>query len=120
MIKARFSVSDDKKTLILTVKGHANAGEAGHDIVCASASILYYTMAQIVKSYSEGGMLKKQPTINIAEGDAVITAKPNRAYFEEMLYSFLCIQTGFILLAKNYPDFVEVTPFDKGKFPFNK
>ena len=38
-------VTYDRKRLILKVKGHAHSGEAGHDLVCAAASILVYTLA---------------------------------------------------------------------------
>lgn len=35
----------DRKRLIVKVKGHAQSGEAGHDLVCAAASILVYTLS---------------------------------------------------------------------------
>ena len=32
-------VTYDRKRLIVKVKGHAHSGEAGHDLVCAAASV---------------------------------------------------------------------------------
>ena len=32
------------------VTGHAHSGEAGHDLVCASASILVYTIASFARN----------------------------------------------------------------------
>ena len=41
----------------LTVKGHANSGESGHDLVCAAVSILTDTLVLNIKR------LKKQVTM---------------------------------------------------------
>jgi uncharacterized protein YsxB (DUF464 family) len=48
MITISISENKDAKAITLKVKGHANHDEKGKDIVCASASILTYTIAQYV------------------------------------------------------------------------
>lgn len=113
MVKARFEITEDGKSIVLNVKGHAESGEIGHDIVCASVSILTYTVGQIVKDMQTQGRLKKKPTIRLDSGDACITCKPNRAFFDEALMAFSVAQVGFNLLSHNYPNFVELTPFGK-------
>lgn len=110
MIKAKFEIVDGK-TMVLTVKGHANFGEKGKDILCSSASILTYTLAQIVQTLNDAKKLKKKPTIRLDEGDAVITCKPTKDKFNEVLYAFRVIQIGFALLASSYPDYFELTQF---------
>ena len=37
------------------VEGHAYSGEAGHDLVCASASILTHTLATLAKNMENAG-----------------------------------------------------------------
>lgn len=111
MIKVRFEHSDDGKSLILTVKGHSEQSEVGHDIVCASASILAYTVAQIVTTMQNEGKLKKKPTIRLESGDAVITCKPSRPHYAEALHTFSVAQVGYVLLEHNYPDYVKLTQF---------
>ena len=86
MIKVRFDKSEDGKTLILTLEGHAGQAEVGKDIVCSTASILAYTTAQMVQTMREEGKLKKKPHIRLEEGNAVITCKPSRSYYAEALH----------------------------------
>lgn len=115
MIQVRFAKSEDGKSLILTVKGHAGQAPKGQDIVCASASILACTVAQTVILMREQGKLKKKPTIRLESGDTVITCKPNRAYFNEAAHTFYVAEVGYILLNHSYPDFVQVTRLDETK-----
>lgn len=115
MIQVRFEKSEDGKSLILTVKGHSGQATLGQDIVCASASILAYTVAQTVIIMRDQGKLKKKPTIRLDSGDAVITCKPNRAYFNEALHTFYVAEVGYILLNHKYPEFVNVIRLDETK-----
>lgn len=110
MIKAKFT---ETKTgnISLSIKGHAGAAEVGQDIVCASASILAYTVAQMVKDYGNSNMLKKNPTIMLKKGMTNVTCTPKKDYYEEVKYSFYVVQTGLNLLAHNYPQYVELEMF---------
>ena len=76
MIQVRFE--KDGKNIILTVQGHSEQAEMGQDIVCSAASILAYTVAQMVTTMREEGKLKKNPHIRMDSGDAVITCKPTK------------------------------------------
>lgn len=111
MIQAQFQKSEDGKTLIFTVHGHSGQAEPGQDIVCAAASILAYTVAQMVNTMHEDGKLKKHPRIRMDSGDAIITCKPTRQYFNEALLIYSVAQTGYDLLAHNYEKYVRVTKF---------
>ena len=87
----------------VSVTGHAMSGEVGHDLVCASASILVYTLAAFVSNMR----LAKQvynPKADLSEGDAVISCEPPKRYKHSVTLVFDSICGGFDILAKNYPD----------------
>lgn len=112
MIKAEFTMDESRKMVSLHMLGHAEAGEYGHDLVCASASILAYTLAQNCKMERARGILKYEPKIKLKKGNAVITCRANTEDdYAEVLHTFLVIQTGYQLLAHNYPEYVVVNMF---------
>lgn len=109
MISVNFKKSDNKRHLSLKVKGHAGQADIGQDIVCASASILTYTVAQIVKDMYAQGLLECEPVIKLDNGNATIICrcKTAEAYYEAFK-AFDVAQVGYTLLAHNYPQFVEM------------
>lgn len=110
MIKAR--VNETKTgSISLSIKGHAGAAEVGHDIVCASASILAYTAAQLVKDYAVSKKLKHEPIIFLKKGSSTVTCTPKEEYYDEVKHTFFVVQTGLNLLAHNYPQYVTLTMF---------
>ena len=118
MIEVRIDKCDDKRELSLRVKGHAGQAEPGKDIVCASASILAYTAAQVVKAMHAHGDLEKEPKIRLKEGDALIACKPKTdKLYAEALHTYFVIQVGYSLLSYNYPEYVNLTMFGKGVKP---
>lgn len=90
----------------LTVEGHANSGESGRDLVCASASILTYTLASFVSNMAEAGQLKSKG-IKLDEGNARINCSPQARHEAAVTLVFDSICGGFELLAKNYPEYVK-------------
>ena len=115
MIKASFHCDNASGTLSLTVKGHAGAAAAGQDLVCASASILVYTAAQVAWQMYRQRRLKTRPRIRLDSGDAHVVMKPKGDAFGEAIHSFSVVQVGFSLLATNYPDFVGLTSFGEAE-----
>lgn len=113
MIKIKLSESKAKGSLSLKLKGHAGQAPLGEDIVCASASILAYTVAQMVTDISSKGGLKKPPTIKLEKGDAVVTCYPKDETYAELLHTYFVAQVGYNLLAHNYPQFVELQMLGK-------
>jgi uncharacterized protein YsxB (DUF464 family) len=85
------------------VKDHAQSGEAGHDLVCASASILVYTLASFVENMREAKQVYN-PTTELKEGDALIYCDAPNKYKHSITLVFDSICGGFELLAKDYPD----------------
>lgn len=111
MIDVRFEIAPDGKTLVFTAKGHAESAEQGKDLICASSSILAYTLAQNVKFMEEKKQLKKKPKIRLDGGETVITCKPTKNHINAAIYMFSVIETGFALLAANYPKNVQLKTF---------
>lgn len=111
MITAIFSNHDEIRYLKLLVKGHAGSDVKGRDLVCASASILLYALAQAVADMEERGELMSSPIIVTEEdkGDALITCQciSDKSY-SDAVSAFNVIRTGFKLLAHNYPQYVEL------------
>ena len=87
----------------LTVQGHAGSGEVGHDLVCASASILVYTLASFAKNTHKARQNKKL-VIKLNEGDAEVSFKARPRYKTAITLVCDAICGGFQLLAYNYPE----------------
>lgn len=111
MIDIKFEIAPDGKTLVFTAKGHAGSEEQGKDLICASSSILAYTLAQNVKFMEEKKQLKKKPKIRLDSGDTVITCKPTKNHINAAIYMFSVIETGFALLEANFPRYVQLKTF---------
>ena len=90
----------------LTVTGHAGSAEPGKDLVCASASMLAYTLAANVANMADNGQVR-QPIINTGEGDTEISCRPRHNLKAVVTLVFDSICVGFELLAHDYPDFVK-------------
>ena len=117
MIQAFFSRRNDNGTESITLRlmGHAGASKEGEDIVCASASILAYTVAQSLQFLYEEGGLEDKPIIRLDKGDAEITAIPKYTSYKEALHTFFVAQVGYHLLAHNYPQYVELHSFGEAE-----
>ena len=86
----------------VTVKGHAHSGEAGHDLVCASASILIYTLASFVRNTKKARQSHKL-IVKLDNGDAEVSCKAKSHYKAPITLVFDSICGGFELLARSYP-----------------
>lgn len=91
--------------MILKMKGHANAGKQGEDIICSAASMLVYTLAQNIKFLEQAGVAKDVSVI-LEEGNALVSCEPTDEA-DTLLCVFDSITTGFLLLSENYPDHVK-------------
>lgn len=106
MVKVTFTESGKK--LSLRVEGHAGFAPIGEDMICASATILAYTVAQFVKLAMERGDLVSSPEINLEKGYAFVSCEPTEeaAYETQNMYAFA--KLGYQLLAHNYPQYVRL------------
>ena len=108
MVKIHFWQDQDKGTIHMKVKGHADTAPNGADLVCASATMLVYTVAQAMSFMHEQGQLEEKPHIKIREGKAVVVAKPKEDYLAEVLHTFWVAQCGAHVLSCNYPEAVSL------------
>lgn len=90
----------------LTVTGHAGSAENGHDLVCASASMLAYTMAANVANMADNGQVR-QPIIKTCEGDTEISCNPRHNFKATVTLVFDAVCVGFELLARDYPEYIQ-------------
>ena len=90
----------------LTVTGHAGSAEPGKDLVCASASMLAYTLAANVSNMADNGQVR-HPIIKTDAGDAEISCNPLHNLKASVTLIFDSVCAGFELLAHDYPDFVK-------------
>lgn len=107
MIKVIYNPNDH----LLTMEGHAQSGPQGHDLVCASASILAFTLADNVEYLAELGHVT-DPVLAFDHGSAVIGCKVGEDLraIVTLIYSTVC--KGFALLAENYPNHISFTVQD--------
>ena len=115
MVRAEFFTNKESGSITLKLSGHAGQAEHGKDIVCAASSILAYTVAQALQFQYEDGCLKKKPHLKLEPGDTIIVAKPTPERYEEALHTFFVAQVGYSLLARNYPQYVELSSFGEAE-----
>ena len=89
----------------VTVKGHAKSAEPGHDLVCASASMLAYTLAANVVNMAGSGQVR-EPVKNLKEGNTEISCKPRRNLKATVTLVFDSLCVGFEMLASRYPEYI--------------
>ena len=94
----RVTLTREANKLSLRLTGHAGYAEIGKDIVCASASILAYTLASIVDSLDEDSI------ISMDVGDTVIECESNPSTRNAFNYT----KVGYALLEHNYPQYVRL------------
>ena len=95
----------------LTVTGHAGSAEPGHDLVCASASMLAYTLAANVANMADNGQVRA-PIMDMDEGNTEISCKPRHNLKATVTLVFDAVCAGFDLLAYQYPEYItyEIRP----------
>ena len=102
MIIATFT--EARESLSLRLEGHAGYAEHGKDIVCASASILAYTLASIVDSVDD-----VESVIDLKGGDTTIECKcKDGETYTKIANAYHYAEIGFALLATNYPQYVRL------------
>jgi uncharacterized protein YsxB (DUF464 family) len=102
MIIARMSWA----RLRLEVKGHAQYGTAGNDIVCAGASTLVYALAEALRVAEERG--RTEADIEDKDGKIVIWAEPSIYNLGEIKAYFRMCVRGLQMLKNQYPRNIDI------------
>lgn len=96
-------VINDREHNRITVEGHAYSGEAGHDLICASASILLYTIAATVDRMKASGLIK-DAEVDIKVGEGTVSYDPNGSHNMIIRAVLDSICFGYEILADTHPD----------------
>ena len=89
----------------VTIEGHAFSGAPGHDLVCAGASTLAYTLAANVGRMDEIGLVR-DAVATLEPGKAEISCKPRTKYTSIVGAIFNSVCVGFELIARDNPDYI--------------
>ncbi len=89
----------------VTMSGHAHSGEAGHDLVCAAASILAYTLAANMHNLVKHDQAMELVT-NLNPGDTELSCVPKSKYRHVVTAILDSICVGFELLERNTPEYI--------------
>ena len=106
MIEVTFTKKDGVHSL--KVEGHAWYAEHGKDIICASASMLAYTLAQFVRDKESLGWFATPTEIRLDRGDTLVSCDPWGENEWNVRDAYDLIKRGYALLAQNYPQFVSL------------
>lgn len=109
MVKVTFT--EKGQVLSLRLEGHAGYADIGNDIVCASCSILAYTVAQFVMEAEKKGDLASPPQIDLKSGNTIISCEPTEDIFDVMKDMYLFAKIGYALLEHSHPQYVEIKRF---------
>ncbi|MDD3369131.1 MAG: ribosomal-processing cysteine protease Prp [Lachnospiraceae bacterium] len=99
MIEIIFKAKEYK----ITVTGHADSAEKGHDLVCAAVSTLFYTMGEALFQSAE--LLEEAPVFKDSEDEEekVISCKPKKDAEGTIARSFWTILIGMEAIAASNP-----------------
>lgn len=89
------------ESLTIEIKGHANHGKKGEDIVCAAISTLFYTLGEALNQSAE--MLECAPMFKDEDGEGTLCCKPKKEYRGNIALTYRAILIGLELVANNYP-----------------
>ena len=89
----------------VTIKGHALSGVPGHDLVCAGASTIAYTLAANVGRMDEMDLVRDAVAI-LEPGKAEISCRPKSKFTSIVGAIFNSVCVGFELLARDNPEYI--------------
>ena len=96
------TVTYSPKKRQIRMKGHANYAEHGEDIICASASTLFYTLCQSLLSMKDS--LAGEPKMEMTKGRACVSCIPTSGHEGTVDVIFWTVLNGFHMLAQQYPE----------------
>jgi uncharacterized protein YsxB (DUF464 family) len=85
----------------ITVDGHANYAEHGRDIVCASVSVLFQSLANALETYTADDI-----AVRISPGDSHIIWNGHQSTYARLITG--AFVDGMRAVAEEYPDYVQL------------
>lgn len=92
----------------LEVQGHAGQAPRGHDVVCAGASTLFCSLAEMLVHSKEKGELISLD-IEYSQGFGHVRAVPATCFESALRCAFDTVRLGYEHLAKNFPEHIRLT-----------
>lgn len=92
------TVNQTKKRCAVNFSGHAGYNRTGHDLVCASASCLAYTLVQRLVD------LGADPKYRFGDGSLRVSFKRS----EKADDALSVVLTGIRMLQEKYPEYVSI------------
>lgn len=109
MIDVKLYYNPNAGNIKLRIRGHANAGEYGEDLICAAVSALAITAGECACYLHSRELLKRTPLVHLKRGDTTVIVTPREDALAEAILCFWTIQVGMHALAKRYPDYVNLS-----------
>lgn len=103
----KVTIAKGENFLSLRLEGHAGYAGIGKDIVCASCSILAYSVANIVMEEALKGSFSSEPEVRMESSFASIYCETTKDSHERLLHAFRTAEVGYRLLSHSYPQNVE-------------
>ena len=100
------SVIYDRQNFTLTVRGHANTAEYGHDLVCAAASVLLHTYSAAADLLYNCGYVK-HINRDISSGKSCIGVEVAPDYVDVVRLALDSVVSGYEFLSARYEDAIE-------------
>ena len=93
----------------IRISGHAENPypDTQGNLLCASVSILAYTLMQAIRDMEERGKLKRYSEV-CKDGEVRVIAEPEYWAESQLEAKIEVIKTGYELLEKQFPDMVRV------------
>ena len=88
-------------TFEMDIKGHAEHGKKGKDIVCSAISCLFYTLGENLYEHVE--WLEEAPLMNDEDGRGYLSSIPKEGFYEKVSLIYSVIANGMKMVAENYP-----------------
>ena len=99
------SIVYDVKGYTVTVEGHANSGEYGHDLVCAAVSALTHTLRANLEQLDACGALDTM-TAEIEPGRAHFAFRPTVGHSAFVRHTVTAVCVGFEVLSREAGEFI--------------
>lgn len=85
----------------VTVDGHAQSGEVGHDLVCAAVSALAYTLGAAIANMEAAGQVRNA-VADFKSGHAELACRAPHRLNATVTLVFDTVCAGFTLIAGRY------------------
>lgn len=103
------NVTFNPKKYQISISGHAGYNMEGNDVVCAAASMLFYTLQRSLQAVKAGMIKPKTLRIKEEPGNSTIKCTPLPQFEANVQVIFFTVLNGFEALMESFPENVKLT-----------